>query len=577
MYEKFYVDKINGTFADNLTASGLAELVKALLFHQERGGKHDVITKDCGTYYLLTCKPHLRRETVEQLDVRLCPVKPIRTVKNAHLFPAGIPFTDYEQDREKSQLRRAAREKKVAQEDLPPLPENWYFTQAINTPTTLKGYNRVAFNWWNLGEGQPDALLLLLDLYATTPNDNDRAIEAWDQLAKERGWNIDAKTTCQQIYNPNQGKGQNNVKADGLRIANMSGFWLTEWLKAWGFYQTAITRLVRDTKDRKTLVIAPRELAQSVSQAVMSKFRNTVTSETSIKFDILAAVNYTLALLEHFSSEESLIQQVLERRNIQKRLVAGFDTAYYKDLGNAAATMNISFIRLPGWVVVDSRDDITLYSEANRGLLPELARLVSRLDELTHLQCLRDFISGDDITKFLQFTTSYAGYYIRQREKGVGAVPISYELVERIVTIMGKTYADIGDKAKYPGFHKIALAISESTVWAQWRKARQNNTTYEIRYGLNQELTRNAHDAERFLEALGKFIHTYNAETSRALELGRKPSREMVDPEDISDVLRMIDDYGNPQMIAQLLVAYGYTFMKSKNEKSSGTEQEKEA
>lgn len=565
----FYTDKSTRTFADNLVAFGFAQLLRELMA-QQGDEPNDVVIKDCGTHFQLTTSHPIDPDSWAPAWTRICPAKAIRTVKNAVTLPANIPYADYEADREQVSLHYAAREKKVPHDELPPLPPHWDVSRAIVQLLALSGYNRLVIAWWNLGDYQPLAIDLLLDLFSSTPNDLVTSADVWKRLDSEYGWGISAETTCLQLYNPDQGKGQNKPKADGLSIDNVKGFWLIEWLKAVGIYDAAITRLVRGGKDRKTFVVSPRELSHSVSRAVMTDFANAMSSETSTKFDVLAAIRYADALLSYVNLDASFLARLLELRDVKKRVVAGFDTGFYKDLGNAVATMNISFVALPGWVRVESRDDITLYTDRtdNRGLLPQLELLTRQFDEshsdaFALLQHLRDFVSGDDLAAFLRFTKSYAGYYIRQRERGVNAVPLSYTLVEKVVQSMDKTYADIGDRDKHPGFHNIARAISESTVWAQWRKTKQNNTTYQIRYGLNQDLTRNCHEPEQFLETLGEFIHTYNAETSRAQELGRKPWRPMIEPSDVTDILNLIDEYGgNSRMIAQLLVAYGYTFIK---------------
>lgn len=556
-YQTFYVDKLNRTFADNLIAAGLARLVDDLLARQEQGDTHDVIIKDCGTYYQLTCKPALQRDTVEQLDVRLCPVRPIRTGKNAASLPNDIPYLDYEASRAKVDEYWAARKKGVTDENLPTLPEHWDILRAIN-PAALPGYNSLALDWWRLGQHQPDALLLLFDLYAAIPNDYAGAIEAWKQLDKEHGWGIKPEATRLQIYNPDQGKGQNKTKADGLSVGNLSGFWLAEWLKALGFYQVGITRLVRGAKDRKTFVVSPRELAQYDSQAVMSRFLSTVSSETSIKFDILAAVRYTRALLDHFSSEETLIQRLLGRQNVQKRLVAGFDTAFYKDLGNAVATMNVSFIRLPGWIIVDSRDDIALYNDPDRGLLVQLERLVRQFDEshsdaFTLLHHLRDFVSGDDLAAFFRFTNAFPTYYMGRQEQGQYAYPLSTLFVERLVMSTEKRLTPILESE---GFQNIAYAIRQSTVTAQYRK-RQGDRRYDVRYGLGQELARKALYPDAFIAALSDFLHKYNAENAQVMETRSGPYRRSVKTSDIDEIVRLIDDYGS-ETVANLLVAYGY-------------------
>lgn len=578
MYTDFYVDKTNQTYADTLTTFGLARVIQELMFHQG-AAEREMRIQDTGNYYHIRCQPGVDENRLEFL--RTSPIVLVKAIPtkfyNEEKQPEGIPLVNWDE------VTEYLNEVKSKGDNLPPRPEHLDILLTIN-PEAIQGYNGLLFRWWIVREYQPEIFRLIFDLYSSMPNDVDAAVADWKKLAKAQGWRYAPKISGQQLYNPDQGQGQNEPKADRLNTSkkNKINFWLTEWLRTVGFYAIAMPRLIGDErtpntrKDRKILVLAPRDTSFADNSMIMSKFQQTMLPDTAVRFDLFAVIRYLRTLLTYYK-EPAQQHRLRTLGNVKKNLVAGFFSAFYKKMGQGRSLMNMSFLSFPGWIEVYSEDDARLYL----GLLGELGRLVGQLEEshgeeVTLLQCLRDFLSGDDITKFLEFTTSYAGYYIRQSEKGARVDPVSYELVERIVTIMGKTYADIGDKTKYPGFHKIALAISESTVRAQWRKDKRHNTTYEIRYGLNQELTRKAHNAEQFLEALGEFIHTYNTETARARELGRKPSRDMIEDKDITDVLRMIDDYQNPRMVAQLLVAYGYTFMGMRSDRvmDSNTTQE---
>ncbi len=552
VYRQFFVDKVSRTFADTLTAFGLARVLADLLERQEPS-RGNVLITDRGSYFHLTCSPPLEHATVETLAVaRISPIPAIRTEKNAASLPEDIPALDYAADRERVNLYYAAR--KAGAENLPPLPSYWEIERAIN-PGALSGYNRMVVDWWRLEALQSAALELLLALHSATPNDYAAALAGWKQLGAPK--DIKAETTCLQLYNPDQGKGQNKSKADGLSIGNIPNFWLVEWLKAVGFYEAALTRTVRGAKDRKTFVLAPRELALSTSGAVMSDFRASMSAETSTKFDILAALRYTQRLLEHAQREESLVLRLL-RRQSPKHIVAGFDTAFYKDLGNAAATMNMSFIALPGWVQVTSRDDLNVYTDPDRGVLTELEKVARQFDEshsdaFTLLQHLRDFISGDDLAAFFRFTNAFAGYYISQREQNRYAYPLSTEFIERLIMSTEKPLSRI---LETPGFQNIAYAIRQSTVTAQYRK-KQGDRKYDVRYGLGQELARKARYPEAFIAALSDFLHKYNAENAQVMETRPKPYRRSVKTSDIDDIIWLIDEYGS-ETVANLLIAYGY-------------------
>jgi hypothetical protein len=577
-YTDFYVDKTSRTFADSLVAFGLARVLADLL-NRQTGSAPRIRLHDAGPYYRITCKPALERAAVREHGPTLEPIRAIKTAKNAASLPAGIPAWDYEQERERVNLYFAAR-KQAGKADLgpdgPPKPHvHWDIFRAIN-PGALVGYNGLVANWWAVRR-QPEALLILLDLYAVTPNDFAAAEGAWKQLAKDNGWDIKPTVTCQQVYNPDQGKGQNKGKADGLSIGNLDGFWLSEWLKAIGFYEAALTRQVRGAKDRKTFVVAPRNLALADNQKVMEKFVGKMQfAETSTRFDILAAIRYTVALLEHIREEPSLASQISGRRSIRQNVVAGFHTAFYKDLGNATATMNVSFIALPGWVKVETSEDIRLYvnPKANHedpqqreyGLLDELELLVRQFDEshsdaFTLLQYLRDFVSGDNLDAFFRFTNAFPAYLMGQREQGKYAFSLSTEFIERLVMSTEEKLTPI---LQSEGFQNIAYAIRQSTVTAQYRK-KQGDRKYDVRYGLGQELARKSRYPKDFVAALSDFLHKYNAENAQVMETRPAPYRRNVKTTDIDEIVRLIDGFGS-ETVANLLIAYGYARVSREEE-----------
>ncbi len=567
MYTDFYVDKTSQTFADTLVTFGLARLLDELLGRQSASSR-SVSIHDKGGYYHLTCEPGLEQETLGTLyAVPIWPIKVIRTPKNTDKLPADAPSLDYEQERELVNQYYEARKKGVEQQDLPPKPQHWDILRAIN-PASLPGYNGLLADWWTARKIQPEVISLLLDLYGSLPNDLDAAADAWKRLDRANDWGIKPFATGQQLYNPDQGKGQNKSKADGLSIGNLDGFWLSEWLKAVGFYEAAMTRLVSGAKDRKTFVIAPREISFADNRAIMSSFLDTMTSERSTRFDVLAAIRYTRALLLYFADEPSRMARLLRLRQVKKKVVAGFHTAFYKDLGNAVATMNISFIALPGWVEINSAEDVSLY----RGLLDELEKVTRQFDEshsdaFTLLQHLREFVSGDNLHAFFRFTNAFPAYYMGMRERGKYAYQLSTSFIERLIM---STERRLGSILESEGFQNIAYALRQSTVIAQYRKG-QGVRKYDARYGLGQQLARKARYPEDFIAELSDFLHKYNAENAQVMETRSGPYRRSVKTGDIDEIVRLIDEFGS-ETVANLLIAYGYARESREDDAVSDTE-----
>ena len=121
------------------------------------------------------------------------------------------------------------------------------------------------------------------------------------------------------------------------------------------------------------------------------------------------------------------------------------------------------------------------------------------------------------------------------------------------------------------GFKRVASAIRQATVTAQYRRSQQRDRTYEVRYGLGQELMREVHYPDKFILAISTFLHQYNAETAREEEkvanrLGRALTsqdrrtyklRMSVADTDIKQLITLIDTFG-AEPVCSLLVACGY-------------------
>jgi hypothetical protein len=265
--------------------------------------------------------------------------------------------------------------------------------------------------------------------------------------------------------------------------------------------------------------------------------------------------------------------QQFKRVNLKNHLASGFHTAFYKDMGNAVATMNLSFIALPGWVEVQSPDDVPLY----QALLDELEKVVRQFDEghsdaVTLLQHLRDFVSGDDLKALFRFTNAFPAYYMGKRERNQYALQFTTDFIERIVMNIEKPLTPI---LASEGFQNIAYAIRQATVTAQYRKKQKDNK-YEVRYGLGQDLARKARYPQDFIVTLSDFLHKYNAENARVMEIRPAPYRRSIQTSDIDQIVALIDEYGS-ETVANLLIAYGHARIpRDEGFNEESTEQENE-
>ena len=579
MTEVLYVDKTTGTFADPLLAFGVATVFHDVLDHTIARGQASVHISDRGAYYQLEFAPAVDDTRLAAMPGPYMPVYVIRTAKNAASLPDDLPpqsAVDYEAQRDRraqffevrkslpDEARRALNrgEQHPALEalhGLQPHP-NWDVFRAIN-PAALPGYTKLMTQWWSVQEALPDVLVLLRTLFASTPNDVNGARTSWTTLDKAHGWNIRPTTTALQIYNPSQGKGQNQSKANRLAMDNIKdAFWLIEWLKAVGFYRAALTKQLAGVKDRKTYVLAPVDIDLDANRKIMTLFKSRMArAEAAVRSDVLAAIRYTQELLTHSQAEAAATFKArLLKSGRPSRVVAGFYSAFYKNLGNAIATMNLCFIGLPDWIHVASPKDV----ENGLELLAEHERILRQLDE-SHgdayelLLLYRDFLSGGSLDRFLAFSTGYSGFLISQRERPNAYCPQFTTTNLRRLIMDSQEAPRLTRILETNGFQNIAYAIRQATVTAQYRK-QQGDRRYDVRYGLGQQLARKAAYPNEFLAELADFLAKYNAETAQVMEQRRGPYRRSIRTSDIDEVVALIDEFGDSRLICNLLVAYGY-------------------
>ena len=570
MYQQIYfVDKQTGTFADVCLAYGLATILDELL--RRALGEHGARTVrilDRGTTYAIELTPALQAEWVENSSF-FAPIPFIKRPKNSSTIPDSIYNIDYNAQKARydayNELRKTLgdtlkkdpndSEALAALRESEPHPD-YRIWQKINTMSGLDAYNGAVTNWHENREHFAELLKLLLALHAKTPNAVSDCEIGWKKLKKER--NLKDRFSMLQVFNPNAGKGQNTPKANNLSMKNIDNFWICEYLKMVGFYHCAVPRFVlvkqgQPPKDRKTFALAPINMTLAAHSDIFKDFRDKVSSNHAIKSDIFAALNYTDCFLQYCEAAQELDD--LWGQGPQN-FVAGLHTAFYKDLGNSSAVMNLSFINLSDWMNVENTDDVQKYSE----IIKEHLSIVGSLDEERSegyqlLQHYRDFLSAHDFTAFFEFTAQYPNYLLNALAKeNFWVKPLSTANLRRLLMNKQKELTPIIESE---GFQNIARAIRQSTVTLQYM-ARSGRPPYDIRYGLGQELRRKANYPDEFIQVLGDFLHSFNAENARkAEEVSSQHWRKSVREDDITEIVRLIDEHG-PQTVCHLLLAFGY-------------------
>jgi hypothetical protein len=306
---------------------------------------------------------------------------------------------------------------------------------------------------------------------------------------------------------------------------------------------------------------------------------------TSVKLDILAALRFTGSLVAYIrdaiiarADDDPLLALFGERPRVTD-IASGFDVAFYKDMGSAYATMNLSTINLPRWLgpiasreVADDAVAILKEHEQVIASVRQIRRIGGRTtedegsDEIELLRRYRDFLSGHDASRFFEFAARYGDYYLAKRHRNQWASQLTTDGMENLMA-QSQGYVPFTPILQDEGFRATAMAIRLSTVVAQYHAARESGYPYEVRYGLGQDLLRAAAYPEDFLARLGEFIQSYNAENARIDERLAKGSlrgahrRPSIRAGHVEALVALVDTYqdkGGSDLICKMLVAYGY-------------------
>lgn len=560
----YYVDRTTDTPADTLLAFGLADVIANLIPTDEDWGLGIEAT---GNGYRVKLKAALPAEWVDEARF-FSPLKGLKTKTKKPSLPAAY-VVDYVAHQTRNQAYADAVSKKATPEMLkeqglePPHPD-WSVWAVVNHMKATDTFNRLVAAWYAHQKCFPDLLRLMLKLYGAQPNPLDEVEAAWEKLAKAKKLEVEIKAPTLQVTNPGMGKGGNRSKATYSQPSGMTGFWLPEYLKYVGLLQAAIPRMVRApkesrTKDRKTYVIHPRNLAWNTHRKVFPQFQKALWSSSAIKMDVLAALRYCRAFVEQWRDGLAEGRFAWHRGGRPGDHVAAIESVFYKDMGSAHATLNLSTLVLPQWLPqIDTREQAALYL----GMLDEHERIVRNLkeengDENALLREYRDFLSARDLRAFYRFAQGYGAVLISRMNKRAYAPQFTLANLEVLIMAHNPKLSPI---LQNPGFQRIAKAIRQSTVTPQYFKSKGDGGPYEVRYGLGAELMRQAAYPDKFAQALGKFLYAYNQETSQIEERykGNPPVRRIkVSTDDIDQVVALMDEY-DPETVASLLVAYGY-------------------
>jgi len=601
MSYQYIIDKSHGSAADTLLAAGFARLLNELLMELERPDEADEIyLQDRGWAYVIELPQALQQSDLAPIE-RLPFLRHLHTDKlKGKLGDQEISGFDYERQR---QIRDAYREKLKALPAGARSPDAaikdpvlYELRQSIEAPDTLfplylainqmksgASFNEPVLRWNQLsGEVLRQHIWLLLQLFSTSPNPIDSTIEAWKELSKAHKLG-DASMSMLQVINPTAGKGANRPKSNALTVGNLDSFWLLELLKFAGFFALAHPQVISGSKDRKTYILRPGRIKISLLHNLMPKFRDSLWSYSPARIDILAVLQLTRLLVKH--ERDALNQDAVapwETLTPAER-VHGLDVVFYKDMGSAFAVMNVASLNLPSWLpAIESSEQ----ADRIANLLSEHSEVVRSIrgkkgeehtEEYELLRRYRDFLSGHDLSSFLDFAALFGPYIGRKFEQNEYIRRFSVESLKELFAMAGKNFSAVINN---PGFQNIASAIRSSTVTLQFRKGKGDRVPFDIRYGLMQDLVRSANDADGFISALSDFVMRYNAETAQTFETSKGTIfRKRIAEDDIAAIVQLLAEGYSPRTLARLLVAFASAKVSRDEDPandSSSTEEESE-
>lgn len=547
------VPRTTGTYADVLTALGLAELiVKEGVTPTIREGP-DAFSLELPRPPTFTTKRRLYRFIRGDRDDS---DKRPGEIDYGRLKAAWSEHFEFLKKTEKNQEARDGY--------IPPLDldNRTLITSLVDLlkPIQNSAYNKTSDTLVGMTNGQYQAFASALTDYFD-PHNTATFEKCWKARAEEGDFK--GKVSAVQAFNPMMGKGMNARKANSVSMSQLKEWLPIEALKFTGWWVGIITATPKKSKDRKVLCAVPADIGYENYRDVMEGLRKNFRGGGSVQIDVRAALELSRTLLEYHPEREPGFYY-------PKEAISGLYSAYFKNLGSAKGVSNLSLISLPSWVAVDLGDvekEIPAWSEILSEHLAVVGRLdESRADQYNLLLNYRDFMSSDSLDAFLDFLIAYGVFALAKvdREKTHRAARwFDSTGLRKVMLAMDENLSKILEDE---GFQNVAAAIRRATRGAVYAKLR-GNKTYPVHYGLAQDLNRKARYKIDFIGALADFATEYNSENLRVSERlssqdlseedKRKRRRPDLSTEDIAATTKLLDTCDSTT-VAKLLIAFGY-------------------
>ena len=541
MSTEFYVGKSTGTHADPMAAVGLAHLLEPV---------EDCTILDEGHRFTVRSQVDPANE-IERLgqDPGYAFLRP--NEKTA--FPTDIPAEKvfdypalkaaadrYREASKKAKKGASSGQLEAIEADAP--PSDFYLYQTLNTLQGDDATNKF-FRW----------------IRGVEPEEWKRILtEALLAMREGRVPAIDLEASLVQLFDPHAAKGYARLKPDstgrGDKTKDAWGASFLEWLRFRGYFQAACTYGVGPKREHvRVLYPIPRNISLRGLKTIAANVRSEVIFGSSVKIDCLAVLRLAQHLIRHD-------QQGLggRKRRRPADYISGVSITHYQSLGSAKAVTSLEELAIPDWFDNATPDDERLWLETLQEHAERLRVLRDDIsDELGLLQSYRRFLEhrgGRAMGKLVEFLESYGIYVLRQR--GHNTWYHKQFQTGHLEAILAETsYSDI---LANPGFKAVAAALRSATVSAQSMK-RNKSDHRDIRYDVLPELRRKRvlPGSQSFVETLTDFVATFNAESARRLEAGKKSGIRRVTTDELASLLGLVEQAkGGAATVGALLAAY---------------------
>ena len=540
----FVLPRITGTHGDVFAAVGLADLLSD-------ASDAPVRIRETGSSFAVTANA---RDGIPQR-----PGYPFLKTNEKVKVPKDVTdFVDYKAEKAKADRRKKLTQQKSRKSLGPeieellkqdePLP-NWRLLQVLNTLQGDETSNRIHTL-----------------IQSMTPSDFSQQVEAGlESLRSFEPSGLDWPASSVQLFSPNAAKGYSRLKPDSTeRNDKTKEQWtdpFVEWLRYRGYFAVACPFFDGPKAENVRLLCPiPADISVGALKEVCGALRQAGVFGGPPKVDSLATLKLAELLItrsQEYASANPIAGLFLLRKR-PSEVISGISVTQYQSLGSAKAVSSIATLALPGWLVINSRDDALAFLS----ILEEHQRVVRSLEDkhsdeiglLIHYRRFLELRGEDSIRTLIDFMAAYGALIIRARGQGRKVTQFSTQNFGRLVMQNAQRLADVLNDT---GFQAVAAAIRSATVSAQAQKAMNRPDYREIRYDLLPELRRKSSlpGNAPLVQAISEFISKYNFENARRWELNKSAPRN-VTTEEFSSLVTLIDTH-HAATVGPMLCAYG--------------------